>query len=416
MTFYCAGASLAGSIQTLEEQLTMYNQKVKLLCTLLLSALTYAGDNEKLALPFGSDTRWQQYTRAHYKPSHEIELHEVTYSPIVLAVSVDHQKLLYKKGLDSSLYLIDLNSGDRLMKLENPLESESESLSLQSVAFSADGKTAVFGGGEYPDLSFWDELLAELGIKKLKMDWTLHFWNLARGKQIGYAKGHNDFIRSVTYSPVDNKALTGGDRGDILLWDLENMQVLKRFVGHSSGIRPNCLIWAQDGKTFVSGSWDGSIRRWDIQTGKEIANLNPGYGRVMSLALSPDGKYAISSYLNGPNQPVILWDLQNQHEINRFGVPGNPWFADQQLHVVSVAFSTDGKTALFGLVFGTVIWWDLNECRQIAMNRLHKYELAFVTFSADGKSSISIGFDIESDNAKMKFWQLPNRDVIKERK
>lgn len=240
-------------------------------------------------------------------------------------------------------------------------------------------------------------------------------WDLASGKLLGhtelkdYPMRKDYLIRSVAYSPTDNKAISGGDDGEILLWDLEKMQVLKRFVGHSSGIRRNCLVWSQDGKTFLSGSWDGSIRLWDVHTGKEVAHLQAGYGRIMSLALSPDGKYALSSYLSGPKQPVIFWDLQNQREINRFGIPGNPWFTNQQLHVASVAFSPDGETAIFGFVFGTVIWWDLNEWRQIATNRLHEEELSFVAFSADGKSSISVGWDTTEArrNVKVKFWQLP---------
>jgi WD40 repeat protein len=285
-------------------------------------------------------------------------------------------------------------------------------MSIQCAAFSSDGKRAVSGGGGFTDLSFWDRLR-----KKSELDWFLCFWDLTTGKQIRHAKGTENLIRSVAYSPVDDKVLSGGSKGDILLWDLEKMQVLKSFDCQSSGIRRNCLVCSQDGKTFLSGSWVGSIRLWSVKSGKELAKLSPRYGRVMSLALSPSGKYALSSYLSGPDQPVIFWDLENQREINRFGVPGRPRYADQRLHVASVAFSPDGKTALFGLVFGTVIWWDLNEWRQIAMNRLHEDELTFVAFSTDGKSSISAGWDTDAhtENAKVKFWKLPDRDIPREK-
>jgi WD40 repeat protein len=342
-------------------------------------------------------------------PYHEIELPEQTSHKMALIVSVDRQKLLYG-NYSSSFHLIDLNSADILKTLESHLESES----LQCAAFSANGKRAISGGGSTKVLSFWARLRGKLSEE----DWILSYWDLVSGKQIGYAEGQDDFIISAAYSPVDNKAISGGIKGDILLWDLEKMKVLKTFVGHSSGMRRNCLVWSQDGNTFLSGNWDGSIRLWSVETGKEVAHLQAGYGRVMSLALSPDGKYALSSYLSGPDQPVIFWNLENQQEINRFGVPGNPRYADQWLHVVSVAFSPDGKTALFGLVFGTVIWWDLNEWRQIAMNRLHEDELTFVACSADGKSSISVGWDTDTstENAKVKFWKLPDQDKIKESK
>jgi WD40 repeat protein len=337
----------------------------------MLSILVCSCDNGEDGL-YGSDTRWQQYTTSRESPSREITLLGQNLACPNIAVSSDNQKVLYG-NCGSRFYLTDMDSGDRLLRLKGHPEP------TQCLSFSPDGIRAVSGGA----------------------DGTVRLWDLAGGRQIGLAEGHHDYIRSVAYSPVEEKALSGCDLGEILLWDLEKMQVMKQFAGHSSGIRHGCLAWAQDGKTFLSGSWDGSIRLWDIQTGEEITHINAGYGRVMSLALSPDGEHALSSYLNGPNQPIIFWDLENQREINRFGVPGNPWYADRQLHVASVAFALDGETALFGLVFGTVIWWDLSEWRQIAMNRLHEDELVFVAYSADGESCISVGSDSITEDAEL---------------
>jgi len=51
------------------------------------------------------------------------------------------------------------------------------------------------------------------------------------------------------------------------------------------------------------------------------------------------------------------------------------------------------------------------------MNRLHEYEMTFIAFSADGKSSISVGWDTNTytENAKVKFWKLPERDITKQK-
>jgi len=352
----------------------------------------------------GSDKRWQEYAKTRQDPYKEIVLPYIC-ADVYFTLSPDHQKALCG-DFEPYTYLIDMNSANVLATLGINLGCNS----IQCADFSSDGKRAISAGGTYHhmDRSFLDRVRG----KPIKKDWALYFWDLSTGKEIGQVKGQDDYVRAVAYSPVSETALSGGAQGDILLCNLDNMQVLKRFVGHSSGIRPDCLTWAQDGKRFLSGSWDGSVRLWDVETGKEIAHLQPGYGRVMSLALSPDGRYALSSYLNGPHQPVIYWDLETQKEINRFGVPGNPRYTDhhQQLYVASVAFLPDGKTALFGLVFGTVIWWDLNKWELIAMNRLHQRELLFVAFSLDGKSSISAGNDSETDRrAKVRFWQLPAR-------
>jgi hypothetical protein len=336
--------------------------------------------------PYGSDTRWKQYTQIHHDPSREITLREGL-SSLCFAVSADCQKALYETrtaNYTPIINLIDLNTGSNILTLKG------HRAFLQCLAFSHNGKRAISGGN----------------------DGTLCYWDIESGKLISHVKAHKSYIRSIAHSPVSDQALTGDDDGTILLWDLGEMKIIRKFVGHTSGIRlGGCLVWAHDGKTFLSGSWDWSIRLWDVQTGKELSHLQAGYGRVMSLALSPNRKFALSSYLSGPDQPVIFWDMENKRVINSFGVPGNPWYADQQLHIASVAFSPDGRTTLFGLTFGTVIWWDLNEWQPIAMNHLHDKELTFVTFTPDGKSCISVGCDIHAvkENAKLRFWRLPTQ-------
>ncbi len=381
----------------------MRNRRVRLLWAFLLLIILCSYADAEISKYDGHDTRWQRYTEVRKRPYKEITLlhHHLDHPPVL---STDRQRGLYvapsgcqcfKKGNTSTIQLIDLNTGNNLLILEGHLDS------TQCLAFSPDMKKAISGGSDRRGEPYG-------------FDNTLRVWDLLSGEQIAVAKAHKKLVRSVAYSPSGDLAISGGDDGIILLWDVEKMRVVKEFTGHTSGIRPSCLVWSRDGKRFLSGSWDGSIRLWDIQTDKEVAHLQAGHGRLMSLALSPDGKYALSSYLSGDNQPVIFWDLEKQQEINRFGVPGNPWHTDQQLHVATVAFSPDGKTALFGLVFGTVIWWDLDEWRQIGINRLHEDELAVVAFSADGKSCISIGRDTDTaeERAKVKFCQLSSFERV----
>jgi WD40 repeat protein len=129
----------------------------------------------------------------------------------------------------------------------------------------------------------------------------------------------------------------------------------------------------------------------------------------MSIALSPDGTLALSTFLNGPDQPVLLWDVQAGSEVNRFSIPGNPWHANRELHVTSVSFSPDSTSALFGTAFGSIIWWDVSEWRQMSHNVMYQGEVSEVAFSVDGKEAISIGFNSDAalTIASLRVWRLP---------
>jgi WD40 repeat protein len=330
---------------------------------------------------------WGHYSKIHHELLYEICLPKRDFfhpSP-VFAFSRDRQLGLYSyiniPDESSKIWLIDLQDGQIIGSVPGHPDSN------QCIAFSPDGTKAISGGNE--------------GV--------LCLWDIENFTKIECAKGHKDYIRAAAYSPVEQLALSGGDDRVILLWDLKKMTIQKQFTGHTSGIRN--LEWSKDGKTFLSGSWDGSIRLWETHTGKELAHLQAGHGRVMSLALSPDGNYALSSYLSGPDQPVIYWDLREQKEINRFGISGNPWRANKQLHVQDVAFSPDGKTALFGLVFGTAVWWSLEDWKEIAQNHIYEGELGYVAFSEDGKSCISVGVEKSGSEkeptGKVSVWKLP---------
>lgn len=55
----------------------------------------------------------------------------------------------------------------------------------------------------------------------------------------------------------------------------------------------NCVAsvaYSPDGKTLATGSWDETIKLWNVATGQERATLKKHTHRVVSVAYSPDGK------------------------------------------------------------------------------------------------------------------------------
>src|ERR1700737_3227506 len=50
------------------------------------------------------------------------------------------------------------------------------------------------------------------------------------------------------------------------------------------------VAYSPDGKTLASASYDGTLKLWDVTSGKERTTLQGHTGCVGSVAYNPDGK------------------------------------------------------------------------------------------------------------------------------
>ena len=106
----------------------------------------------------------------------------------------------------------------------------------------------------------------------------------------------------------------------------------------------------RNGRYALSGSWDNTLKLWDVNTGSEIRTFTGHSDRVLSVAFSPDGRYALSGSWDNT---LKLWDVHTGRAIRTF--TGHSYW------VKSVAFSPDGRYALSGSLDNTLKLWDLSE-------------------------------------------------------
>ena len=124
----------------------------------------------------------------------------------------------------------------------------------------------------------------------------------------------------------------------------------KGLEGHRD--RVYSVVFSPDGATLASGSDDGTLRLWDVASGREIAVLDHFDGgdgthwHVLSVSFSPDG--------------ATLASAQSDHRVRLWPAAGKTVVLEGHTGGVnSVSFSPDGTTLASGSEDGTVLLWDM---------------------------------------------------------
>jgi len=202
-------------------------------------------------------------------------------------------------------------------------------------------------------------------------------------------EGHTEWVTAVALTVDGRRAVSGSYDYTLRVWDLERGRCLDTLEGHGSVVES--VVITPDGRKAVSGSWDETVRVWDLETSQCLRILKGHKSSVNNVAVTPDGKRAVSG---SEDKTLKVWDLETGRCLRTLkGYTNN------------VAITPDGRRVVSVNWDKTLSMWDLETGRCLRTFKRHK---SWVTTMADIKRAVSIS----KDNT-LRVWDLETGQCLR---
>lgn len=306
--------------------------------------------------------------------------------PRSLAFSPDGMKLA-SGSIDKTIRLWDVSTGKNIHTLTGHTGM------VESIAFSPSG-TMLASGSQDETVRLWNvstgeniNILGKTDNPSVAVQ-MLHILARRSPKSVQ----HGSPITSVAFSPDSTILASGETNGTVKLWDVSTGRNINTF--HGPGGLFKSVSFSPDGMKLassISGGY-GTVEIWEVATGKNIDTITGHLDGVDSIAFSPDGTKLATGV--SVSQGVKLWDIETGKNIRTF--------SDKMGSVMSVAFSPDGMIlASTPGALGRIKLWDVETGNNIATFTGHKGWVPSVVFSPDGARLASA-----AEDRTVKLWDV----------
>jgi WD40 repeat protein len=240
---------------------------------------------------------------------------------------------------------------------------------LKAAHYSPDGERVLTTGSKPPTIKEWE---LETGRELVSITGKMHYFHEAiygpegRTAFVNGGAGSNEVLahydlatggllreelkdyythtRSIVLS-ADRERVLLGSRHKATEWLIDGYKLLKQFTGHH-GHAVTSVAYCADSDQLLTGSRDGSVRRWDRHKPEVLLRWWPHDGHVTHMDVSPDGKWLLS-YGRGLVAETSMATGEFRLAWERHSGP-----------VQATAVTPSGETVVSGSTDGTLRMWN----------------------------------------------------------
>ncbi len=186
------------------------------------------------------------------------------------------------------------------------------------------------------------------------MDNKVRLWDVSSGDVIAMLEGFSSAATCVAYRPPVLNAMSeqeplelasGSKDGTIVMWNIESMTEAARMSVHTGPV--TALAWTPDGKYMISGGADARVLVISLATEQAAAELTDSNSAITAVTCSRhDNRYVIAAGSQGGE--VFVWSLPIGFQHMQSVSPQRVMSATLGSAVTSIAASSDGTVVVCG--------------------------------------------------------------------
>ncbi|MCP4896632.1 MAG: hypothetical protein GY906_06605, partial [bacterium] len=160
---------------------------------------------------------------------------------------------------------------------------------------------------------------------------------------------------------------------------------------------PGVVSWHPGGDLLASASADGSVRLWDVRSGRSAGEMKGHVGPVTAMTISPDGRFSATG---GHDGSIVLWDLRQRSSIREL--------SSDRVPIIRLDWDVDGRHVFVAREDGVLLLVDVSNGRIARRIAVEGDKLCAANLSADGGSCL-----VGLRDGSVQLYDLRSRELIR---